>query len=385
MPWKVMDVMSQRYEFCQLALESGSNFSALCQMFDISRPTGYKWLRRYLEEGGVGLRDRSRRPRHSPQRTSEALEERVVELRRRYPYWGPRKLRRLLRDLVSPAELPAVVTVARILRRYSLITPPIPPPQWPAVQRFAAAAPNDLWQMDLKASLRLADRRNHYPVGLLDDHSRYLLGLWLLPEQTDDRLLDCWIEAARGYGLPRRTLTDHGAQFRSLDEETSAFRTYLWACGVKHTQGRVAHPQTQGKVERFWRTLNTEVFSRHSYSDLTSWQQCLNEWREQYNHLRPHQELNDEPPASRFRPSERIFVEPDRWQCIGAPSSVYCRVDPRGRLSLNGQRLMLGRGLGGWMVEARPLGNGCWHVYFREHFIREFVLTELSARKGTRA
>ncbi len=374
MAWKVTDLMSQRYEFCSLALEPGAKISDLCQSFGISRKTGYKWLQRYQEEDC--LADRSRRPRHSPNRTDGAIEAQVVALRREFPYWGPRKLRRLLQDRLPAEQLPALVTVARILKRHGLTDPqprPEPPLAW---QRFAWPCPNDLWQMDLKATLRLPDQQKLYPVGLLDDHSRYLLGLWLLPDQTDDGLLNCWIEAARCYGLPQRTLTDHGSQFRCLDEETSAFRTYLWACGVGHTQGRIAHPQTQGKVERFWRTLNTEVFSRHSYSDSASWQSCLTDWRQQYNHLRPHQELGDEVPASRYQHSSRCFEEPDRRGCWGQPGSLYRRVNGRGMTSLGGQRLMVGRGFVGWTVEARPLGNGCWHFYFKDHFIREYILSK---------
>jgi transposase InsO family protein len=271
--------------------------------------------------------------------------------------------------------LPALVTVARILKRHGLTVArpdPVPVTAW---QRFAWPDPNDLWQMDLQAPLRLPDGRKIYPVGLLDDHSRYLLGLWMLPDSSEDRLQSCWAEAAGDHGLPRRTLTDHGPQFRSGDEDTSAFRVYLWACEVSHIQGRIAHPQTQGKIERFFRTLNLEVFSRHAYRDLLSWQQCLDDWRRQYNQVRPHQELGDEVPARHYQPSSRPFVEPDRHGRWGWPESLYRRVDVRGRISLGGQCLSVGRGLAGWTVEARPLGQGCWHFYFKDHFLREYVLS----------
>ncbi len=116
MSWKVMDLMSQRYEFCHLASEPGAKVSALCQCFGISRKTGYKWLRRYYQEDN--LADRSRRPRHSPNRTDGAIEEQIVALRREFPYWGPRKLRRLLQDRLPGEQLPALVTVARILNSH---------------------------------------------------------------------------------------------------------------------------------------------------------------------------------------------------------------------------------------------------------------------------
>jgi transposase InsO family protein len=353
--------------------------SALCREFEISRKTGYKWLRRYRAGGEAGLGDRSRRPGRSPSRASPELEHRVVALKQRYPYWGPRKLHRLLRHGVSEEKMIAVSTVARILSRYGLVRVPEEPVVYPAVGRFEYAHANDLWQMDLKAPIRLPDGRKVYPVGLLDDHSRYALGLWLVPDQTDQQVLACWITAARTYGLPLQTLTDHGAQFGMEPQETSAFRAYLWACGVGHIQGRVKHPQTQGKVERFWGTFRCELMPRLQARPPDDWPALMEAWQCQYNRLRPHESVQDNPPASRYRPSERPFVEPDRHARVGLSTSVYRRVTPRGQIHLSGQRLMVGRGLAGWMVEARPLGNGCWHIYFRNHFIREFLLTPTPA------
>jgi hypothetical protein len=234
--------------------------------------------------------------------------------------------------------------------------------------------------MDLQAPFKLPQGRRIYPVGLLDDHSRYLLGLWLLSDATQDSLLSCWVEAARNHGLPRRTLTDHGSQFRQREDYISGFRVYLWACEVSHIQGRIAHPQTQGKIERFFKTLNHEVFSRHAYRDLASWQNCLADWRQQYNQVRPHQELGDEVPARHYHPSLRPFREPDRRGCWGRPGSLYRRVDMGGLVCLGGKYLSVGSGLAGWTVEARPLGNGCWHIYFKDHFIREYILSQPGTR-----
>lgn len=375
MPWKAVSIMSQRHEFCILAEEPGCNVSELCRKIGISRETGHKWLRRYRESGDEGLVERSRQPHHSPGRSSSALESAVVELRRKYPYWGPRKLRSLLSDRISDERLPAISTVARILKRYDLIEPSEPELVWPAVGRFERGSPNELWQMDLKAAIRLPDRHKIYPVGILDDHSRYLLGLRMISDFSDTSVLDCWISAAIAHGLPESTLTDHGAQFRLEDESSSAFRVYLWACGVEHTQGRVKHPQTQGKIERLWGTLKRELLSRQSYRDIVSWQACLDDWREQYNHVRPHQELGDEPPAKRYRISERGYREPDRHIWSGSPGSQARRVNARGQISLNGQRVMIGRGYAGWTVEAKPLVGGCWHIYFRDRFVRELLFS----------
>ena len=299
----------------------------------------------------------------------------MVALRQQYPYWGPRKIRYLLQDQAILGRLPSPSTVARILNRRGLISPREAEPDWPAVGRFERPCPNDLWQMDLKGAIRLPDGHKIYPVGILDDHSRYLLGLWMIPDVRDRTVISCWIKAATGHGLPDTTLTDHGSQFRMEDEASSAFRVHLWACGVHHTQGRVKHPQTQGKIERFWRTLKEEVLSRCHYRDISSWQRCFDDWREVYNRIRPHQELGDEPPIRRYRISERPYVEPDRHAWSGMANSYPRRVSPRGQVSINGQRVAIGWGYAGWTVEARPLGNGCWHVFFRDRLVRELVLS----------
>ena len=211
-------------------------------------------------------------------------------------------------------------------------------------------------------------------AGILDDYSRYVLGLWFLRDLTDSGVLSCWIKAARQYGIPRQTLTDHGAQFGMDDCATSTFRTYLWACKVQHIQGRVGHPQTQGKIERFWRTFNCELAPQLKESSSDHWPNLMENWRQQYNTLRPHESLGDLPPLSRYHPSERQFTEPNRHQRIGHQESIYRHVDLRGRISLGGQRHMIGRGLKGWVVEVRSPINGYWHIYFRNHFVKEIRL-----------
>lgn len=372
MPWKAASLMSLRLDFCILAQKPGCNFSDLCRKVGISREIGYKWLRRYRENGVAALQDRSRQPHSSPGRSSPVLEQAVVDLRLKYPAWGPRKLRPLLKDHIAE-PLPSISTVARILQRRGMIDFKEPEPEYPVVGRFERGSPNELWQMDLKAAVRLPDGHKIYPVGLIDDHSRYLLGLWMIPDCRESSVIDCWIKAAQANGLPESTLTDHGVQFRNEDHVSSAFRVYLCACGVKHTQCRVKHPQTQGKIERLWGTLKRELLSRREYSDLASWQLSFDDWRYQYNNIRPHQELGDAPPISRYRKSERPYVEPDRNYRSDNPGSKSCRVHPKGEISFNGHRIMIGRGYAGWLVELRPISAGCWHVYFRERFVKELL------------
>ena len=376
MPWRVKTVEAVRLSFCERVLRSGESMSDVCRSFGISRKTGYKWLRRYQLSGGRGLSDRRRRPHCSPGRSSGVLEALVVSLKKQYPYWGPRKLHRLLYQEHPDAERVVISTVGRILARHGMVTPREEPVVHPTVGRFERSEPNELWQMDIKMAMRLSDGTRRYVAGILDDHSRFVLGLWWLPDISDTSVLACWIDAARRYGLPRQTLTDHGAQFRMEDHTTSAFRVYLWACGVQHAQGRIRHPQTQGKIERFWGTFQRELTPQLKLADSLQWSELAERWLKQYNTLRPHESLGDWPPVSRYCSSEHTFKEPDRNARIGQDRSLFRRVSPRGQISIGGRRVMIGRGLAQWTVEVRPLGNGCWHVYFRNHFLREFILAK---------
>ena len=380
MPWKESTVVSGREEFVYYALQAGANITELSRRFGISRNTAYRWLRRYDSNEPEWSLDRSRCPCTIPRRTPVRIVSRIMALRQAHPCWGPRKLQRLLRDELPVDQLPALVTVARILKRTGLTVAPPPSRSAQPLQRFVRSRPNELWQMDLKGPLRLRDGRKVYVVGIIDDHSRYLLALQLVSDATDDRTLQVWIDTARQFGLPEETLTDHGAQFRVEDDSTSAFRVYLWACGVKHPQGRIRHPQTQGKIERFWGTFNREFLKGRSYDDLALWQQDIDAWRCEYNTIRPHQELADEPPSSYYRASERPYLSPDRRARIGRPGSEYRPVDVCGMIHLSGQKFRIGRGLWGWLVEARPLGTGIWHVFFRDHFLKELSVTAHRSR-----
>ena len=177
MVWKTMDVREQRVSFVVTANRGERSFTAVCQEFGISRPTGYLWLSRYRQAELAGIAERSRRPARSPDRTAAEVEEQVVGLRARYPDWGARKLQVLLRQ--RGLEL-ARSTIHRILLRHGLVQDP--DSHGAARQRFERSTPNELWQMDFKGPLCPAERVG--PLSVLDDHSRYLV---VLQKVADNR------------------------------------------------------------------------------------------------------------------------------------------------------------------------------------------------------
>ena len=178
MPWKSLSVMEERIKFVILANRQGMNMSSLCRDFGISRTTGYLWLNRYRESNSlIGVRELSRRPHHSPNHTRQHHEDRVVALRREFG-WGAKKIRVLL--LREGIDL-KVVTINRILKRIGLIHPK--DSHRPAVKRFERKYPNELWQIDFKGDYP-SDRGRCYPLSVLDDHSRYAIGLMRCLDRT---------------------------------------------------------------------------------------------------------------------------------------------------------------------------------------------------------
>ena len=366
MPWGEVTVRSQRHEFARLGLEPGANVRQLCRQFGVSPKTGYKWLGRFVTEGAVGLEDQSRRPRCSPAKSSEALEEQVVALRKRYPDWGGRKLRALLlQDGVE--QVPSASTISAILRRHGLLDGPRAG-QRAAWQRFEHEAPNQLWQMDFKGDFALVDsqRRRCYPLTVLDDHSRYNLCLRACPNQQEQTVQDALSAAFRRYGLPLRITADNGSPWGNTQGESlTALGAWMVRLGIRLSHSRPYHPQTQGKDERFHRTLKTELLARQSFASLDAAQDAFDRWRERYNLVRPHEALAQRPPVSRYQPSPRPF--PETLPAIEYDSSDHVRkVQAKGEISFRGREYLVGRGLAGLPVALRQSEEeeGAWDVYF---------------------
>lgn len=157
MPWRVRNAMAERLDLVTLAGQPGANMAELCRRFGVSRKTGYKWLKRSAELGAAGLEDCPRRPKVSPRRTTAPVEAAVCALRLAHPVWGGRKIRRVLqRDVEAGSAIPAASTITGILRRGGLLERETPVPE--PFKRFAAEAPNLLWQMDFKGHFALDGR-----------------------------------------------------------------------------------------------------------------------------------------------------------------------------------------------------------------------------------
>lgn len=362
MPWKEFSVISQREELVWLMSQEGVNVSQLCRRFGISTKTAYKWKLRASRGDPDWAQDLSRRPHHCPHKTVPAVEEKILQVRKEHGAWGGRKIRRdLLNQNVD--GVPAPSTITRVLQRNEEIDPDESEIRL-TLQRFERSNPNDLWQMDFKGPVETPVGRCH-PLSVLDDCSRYALCVRSCPNQRETSVRPTLTDTFRRYGLPLSMLMDNGSCWgRAPQTPYTHLGAWLIRLGITLLHGRPYHPQTQGKVERFNRTLGLEAILGENFRDLAACQRRFDEFRHCYNHQRPHEALDLETPASRYRPSPLEF--PEKLSPLEYPQAHFIRkVGPAGYLSLQKHRFQVGRAFTGQHVGLyATVEDGLFEVYF---------------------
>ncbi|MDO9471433.1 MAG: IS481 family transposase, partial [Caulobacter sp.] len=328
--------MDRRTEFCRLGLMAGANVRELCRRAGISPQTGYKWLGRFEREGEAGLADRPRRPLSSPGRTTGEVEALVLAVRRDHPAWGGRKIRKVL-EVDGLADPPSASTITAILRRHGLLDGARAGLPRDFI-RFEHPQPNDLWQMDFKGHIGMEEGRCH-PLTVLDDHSRYALEIGACADEQTATVQSRLEAVFEMYGLPRRILADNGPPWGTGGGGVHTRLTiWLLDLGVTVSHGRPYHPQTQGKDERFHRTLKAEVLDGRTFADLSRAQAAFDRWRPIYNSRRPHEALGMATPASRYRPSQRSMpdsIPPPDYE----PQAQVRSVHDGGWINFKGRRV----------------------------------------------
>ena len=374
MPWKEVSLMSSRKEFVLLAQQEGANIRALCRQFSISPKTGYKLLNRYAALGEAGLLDHSRQPQTSPRRTRPEMEAAVLSLRDQHPAWGGRKLAVRLQAL-GYVEIPSPSTITAILRRHDRLNAQANV-QSKAWQRFEHPLPNDLWQMDFKGHVAMHDGRCH-PLTVLDDHSRYAVCLRACLNEQTATVQTALIDTFRRYGLPWRMTMDNGSPWG--DDGVNPYTpltVWLLRLGIKISHSRPYHPQTQGKDERFHRTLKAELLAYETFADQAAAQRRFDSWRDSYNLERPHQALALKPPISRYQHSTRPY--PESLPSIEyGPDDQVRKVQDKGEFSFHGRTWKVAKAFHGYPVGLRPdAQDGHFGVYFCQHKIASINLNE---------
>ena len=339
----------------------------LCEKHGISRKTGYKWKERFGQEGLEGLRDRSRAPKHSPRQTAPEVSERLLELRRQHPSWGPRKLLAWLKKHEPEQGWPRASTVGGVLKRAGLVgacrrraarSGPA------AVARTEASGPNEVWTSDFKGEFRTGDGRLCYPLTVVDGFSRFVLVIQGLSSVAASGAWPVFERAFREYGLPQVIRTDNGNPFASSSALAGLSRLSVrWIrLGIALERIQPGHPEQNGRHERMHRTLKAET-ARPPAANAMGQQELFDRFRQEYNEQRPHEALGQRPPSELYQSSNRPY--PGRLPQPEYPGHYEVRAVSRGgEIKWRGRFLFLSAALSGERVGLEEYEDGLWAVYF---------------------
>lgn len=364
MPWREICVSEERRRFVLECLRSGRSMTELCELFGISRKTGYKWRARHAEEGWAGLDDRSHAPHRPAHATSDEIVAAMIEQKRARPDWGPRKILDRLRDLHPETLWPSDSTGDAILRRAGLVTPRrlrrrAPPRLDPLSD---PTHPNRVWAADHKGWIRLRDGRRCEPLTITDGFSRYLIGLFATSSVREEEARPCFERAFREHGLPETIRSDNGAPFASAGVTGLTALSVWWAkLGIGHERIDPGCPQQNGAHERFHRTLREAM--RPTCANACEQARRFEAFQREYNEERPHEAVGRKPPARRYEASPRAM--PSRLPEPDYPDEgAVRRVRSNGEIKWRGELVHVSSALVGEPVCIEETETGDWRLRF---------------------
>jgi len=389
MPWKIDEIgrpHQQRWRFVRAVLRRRESFAACCRRFGFSRPTGYKYWRRFLAQGRAGLEPHQRGPRRLMARWAR-WRRLVLGLRRRRPTWGARKLRWLLRQHHPGVTLPSARTLSRWLRTAGLVTRRRQRtrrgPSLPALPRTLARQPNDVGTIDFKGWFRTGDSRRVEALTVRDLASRYVLAVQTVRAPNERVVRIALTRLFRRYGLPRALWIDNGAPFGGCGALGLSRLSVWWLrLGLRVEFSRRARPQDNAAHEQMHRVLKAET-ARPPAATFAAQQRRFARWRHDYNQCRPHDALGLNPPAQRYRPSPRRcprtlppLAYPPHW--------LVRRVNPDGRIQWQRRARVIGRAFAGERIGLRLRRGGRHEVWLGTYLLGWIFANDLAGLRPAR-
>jgi putative transposase len=356
--------MDQRVAFIADWLRNEWTMTALAERYGISRKTSYKWVERYEAVGAEGLAERSRAPSVHGRAMAADVREAVLALRRAHPRWGPKKLRAILAERAPKREWPAASTMGDLLRRVGLSQPRRRPRYVvPLTQPLAAAqAPNDVWTADFKGWFRTVDGTRCDPLTILDACSRFVLCCRIV--RPDEAGVRPWFDRAfRRYGLPRALRTDNGPPFATTGAgQLSALAVWWLKLGIQVDRIDPGHPEQNGRHERFHLTLQQGTTTTPAATPRQQ-QARFDRLRREFNAVRPHEALGQQPPARVHTVSPRSYPARLEEPWYDATHQVR-RVRDNGEIKWHGELVFLSAALRHEPVGLAETERGDWLVRF---------------------
>lgn len=293
---------SQRYSFefklkaVKLYLQEDYSRSFICEQINVSLSTLSKWIKLYRDYGEDGLRPNPKQ--RSKSNAQAIIEDKIIQTKKKNPLFGCQKISDFLKRFSFIKTNPE--TVRQTLKKHNLNNPPNTRKRQRNVSKprfFERSKPNQMWQTDIM-TFRLGGQ-NAYLIAYIDDYSRFITSIGLFRSQTAEHVIEVFRMGISEFGLPKELLTDNGRQYTNW-RGTTRFEQQLKKNNIIHIKSRPHHPMTLGKIERFWKTIFEEFFSRVQFNDFDEARSRLRLWVKYYNHKRPHQGIGGLCPADRF-------------------------------------------------------------------------------------
>lgn len=371
MPWKENTLESIRYQFVAEIEQKNESFSSLCRKYGITRKTGYKWYNRYKE--GEVLSDRSKRPFHTPNKISNDIEVEIINMRKQYPYWGARKIKKVMQNQ-GFKELPSVTTFTNVFRRNEQISKEEIEKR-KHYTRFEKDFPNEMWQMDFKGQFLMLDGQTYcYPLTIKDDNSRMGIATVAMDNQKTQGVKEALIKAFKEYGVPNSILSDNGKPWGdSKLRAYTGFDVWLMEHGILPIHCRMKHPQTQGKCENFNKILKNELLKYENFHTLEEAQNRFDKWLYQYNNIRPHEALNMDTPIQHYEKSSKKYIE-NVSDYNYSEDAIILKVSISGYIRINKKPHFLSEGFKGKYVAliSNTQNPNQQNIIFREFIIAKF-------------
>ena len=372
MPWQETHPMLERHHFAQDLASGLWTMTELWERYGISRNTGYKWRERYLAFGMAGLAEHRRAPRSSPNETSPDIIEAILAEPTRYG-WGARKILKRLQTMQPTVAWPARSTIFDILARNDRVRRRRLRTHWkhPDAAPRQTTAPNQVWTIDVKGQFRMRDGIYCYPLTIVDHFSRYVLCCQHFPDVKAVGVHRELRRRFRAYGLPDAIRSDNGTPFASNGiHGLNRLNAWWLQLGMAHQRITPASPQENGAHERMHRELKAKV-TKPAAANAKVQQRLFNTLVQTYNHVRPHEALQDETPASRWHMSGRPL--PARITPPAYPGHFEVRrVSRAGTFRLHNGPQFLSQALNDEMIGLEEAQDGIWNVIYYETLLGRF-------------
>lgn len=375
MSWQTESVMQQKERFIRMWLSQEFTVSSLCESFGISRTTGYNLINAYNELGNNCFQIKSSKPYSSPHKTPRIIEDKIIELRNKHPNWGARKFKIILKKYFKNELIPSETTINAILKRNNLV---INRRKRSAgvgklYPQFNPKDCNEIWSADYKGRFKLGNGRYCKPLTVCDSKSRKILGIKCHYKASYKSVKQAYMEIFRQHGLPLFIHTDNGSPFGNTQALCRFTRLCYWLIDQQIIPifSDPASPQQNGKHERMHRDL--KAFCKKKIKNTLSKQQnVMDEFKIEYNQIRPHEALNMKTPESVHIISTREYSE------TKIPYD-YDFHHKKMKVTVSGAArwgsyhwIFIGRGAIGRYVAAQEVGNGIWNVYYRNVLLGYF-------------